>query len=149
MAVAPLNMVRRVAEYALTQIPKEKIILGIPNYGYDWPLPYVRGTTKARTIGNVEAVQLAISHGASIRFDEQAQSPYFHYAQNGVRHEVWFEDVRSYRAKFALIRELGLKGALKAFDGFACYMETEDMRCVMDMDTPADYRKILAALAVG
>ena len=45
--------------------------------------------------------------------------------------------------------ELGLKGALKAFDGFACYMETEDMRCVMDMDTPADYRKILAALAVG
>lgn len=111
MAVAPLNMVRRVAEYALTQIPKEKIILGIPNYGYDWPLPYVRGTTKARTIGNVEAVQLAISHGAAIRFDEQAQSPYFHYAQNGVRHEVWFEDVRSYRAKFALIRELGLKGA--------------------------------------
>lgn len=65
MAVAPLNMVRRVAEYALTQIPKEKIILGIPNYGYDWPLPYVRGTTKARTIGNVEAVQLAISHGAA------------------------------------------------------------------------------------
>ena len=111
MAVAPLNMVRRVAEYALTQIPKEKIILGIPNYGYDWPLPYVRGTTKARTIGNVEAVQLAISHGAAIRFDEQALSPYFHYAQNGVRHEVWFEDVRSYRAKFALIRELGLKGA--------------------------------------
>ena len=44
---------------------------------------------------------MAISHGAAIRFDEQAQSPYFHYAQNGVRHEVWFEDVRSYRAKFA------------------------------------------------
>lgn len=45
--------------------------------------------------------------------------------------------------------DLGLKGALRAFDGAACYMETEDMRCVMDMDTPADYRKILAALAVG
>lgn len=45
--------------------------------------------------------------------------------------------------------EMGLKGALKAFDGAARYMETEDMRCVMDMDTPADYRKILAALAAG
>ncbi|MBS6956737.1 MAG: LysM peptidoglycan-binding domain-containing protein [Enterocloster asparagiformis] len=110
MAVAPLHMVRRVAEYALTQIPAKKIILGIPNYGYDWPLPYVRGVTKARTIGNVEAVQLAISHGAAIQFDEQSQSPYFHYVQSGIRHEVWFEDVRSYRAKFALIRELGLKG---------------------------------------
>lgn len=45
--------------------------------------------------------------------------------------------------------DMGLKGALKAFDSAACYMETEDVRCVMDMDTPSDYRKILAALAAG
>ena len=48
MAVAPLNMVRRVVEYAVSEIPAEKILLGIPNYGYDWPLPYERGTTRAR-----------------------------------------------------------------------------------------------------
>ncbi len=110
MAVAPLRMVRRVAEYALTEIPADRIILGVPNYGYDWPLPYERGTTKARTLGNVEAVQLAVSRGASIQFDEEAQSPYFHYLQDGVRHEVWFEDVRSYEAKFRLVQELNLKG---------------------------------------
>lgn len=45
--------------------------------------------------------------------------------------------------------EMGLKGALRAFDGAARYMETEDVRCVTDMDTPADYRKILALLAGG
>lgn len=45
--------------------------------------------------------------------------------------------------------DMGLKGALKSFDSTACYMETADMRCVMDMDTPADYRRILAALAAG
>lgn len=110
MAVAPIHMVRRVAEYALTQIPAQKIQLGIPNYGYDWPLPYESGVTRARTLGNVEAVRLAIEHGAGIQFDRQAQSPYFHYTQNGIRHEVWFEDVRSYRAKFALVKELGLRG---------------------------------------
>lgn len=43
MAVAPLNQVRRVVEYAVTEIPPQKIDLGIPNYGYDWPLPFVRG----------------------------------------------------------------------------------------------------------
>ena len=43
MAVAPLNMVRRVVEYAVTEIPPEKIHLGIPNYGYDLPLPFERG----------------------------------------------------------------------------------------------------------
>lgn len=40
MAVAPIHKVREVVEYALTRIPAEKINLGIPNYGYDWPLPY-------------------------------------------------------------------------------------------------------------
>ena len=110
MAVAPLNMVRRVVEYALTEIPPEKISLGIPNYGYDWPLPYVRGVTQARTLGTLEAVQLAIDHGAEIRFDETAQSPYFRYWQYGVQHEVWFEDVRSLKSKFELVREYGLSG---------------------------------------
>lgn len=111
MAVAPINQVRRVVEYAVTEIPREKIDLGIPNYGYDWPLPFVRGVTAARTLGNIEAVQLAITYGAEIQFDESAQSPFFYYWQSGVRHEVWFEDVRSMQAKFDLIQEFGLRGA--------------------------------------
>lgn len=111
MAVAPLNMVRRVVEYAVTEIPVSKINLGIPNYGYDWPLPFIRGTTAATTIGNVEAVQIAVRNGASILFDDTAQSPFFQYSFYGIPHEVWFEDVRSVQAKFNLIREFQLRGA--------------------------------------
>ncbi len=110
MAVAPIDQVRRVVEYALTRIPREKISLGIPNYGYDWALPFERGITRARTIGNVEAVQLAIFYGVEIQFEEAAQSPFFHYFQYGIEHVVWFEDVRSYQAAFDLIREFGLRG---------------------------------------
>lgn len=110
MAVAPLNKVREVVEYALTKIPAEKINLGIPNYGYDWTLPYVKGTSKARTIGNIEAVQLAISQGVSIQFDEVAQAPFFTYVQNGLTHEVWFEDARSIYGKFGLVQEYSLRG---------------------------------------
>jgi len=112
MAVAPINQVRRVVEYAITEIPREKIDLGIPNYGYDWKLPFERGVSKAVTIGNVEAVRIAIANGASITFDELAQSPYFRYQDNvdGSTHEVWFEDVRSLQAKFDLIKEFQLRG---------------------------------------
>lgn len=110
MAVAPLHMVRRVVEYALTEIPAEKISLGIPNYGYDWPLPFVRGETAAATIGNVEAIQIAIQNHAEIQFDDRAQSPYFRYTRDGIEHEVWFEDVRSIQKKFDLIKEFGLRG---------------------------------------
>ncbi len=111
MAVAPLPNVRRVVEYAVTEIPVEKIDLGIPNYGYDWPLPYERGVTAARTIGNREAVEIAISYGAEIQYDETSEAPFFRYVdENGTEHEVWFEDVRSMLAKFNLIKEFQLRG---------------------------------------
>lgn len=111
MAVAPLNQVRNVVEYALTRIPAEKINLGIPNYGYDWTLPFEQGISKAKTIGNVQAVRIAIENDAVIQFDRTAQSPYFRYWKDGLEHEVWFEDVRSMQAKFGLIQEYGLRGA--------------------------------------
>lgn len=111
MAVAPLNMVRRVLDYAVTEIAPDKINVGIANYGYDWPLPFVRGETAARTIGNVEAVQIAIQYGAEIQFDETARSPYFsYYDEERTEHVVWFEDVRSLQGKYALLPEYGLRG---------------------------------------
>lgn len=112
MAVAPINQVRRVVEYAVTVIPEKKILLGIPNYGYVWRLPYERGTTVATSLGNQYAVRLAAENRAEILFDQTAQSPYFYYTdQNGSRNVVWFEDVRSIQAKWELITQHGLLGA--------------------------------------
>lgn len=111
LAVAPIRNVRQVIEYALTEMPPDKIWLGIPNYGYDWILPYQRGR-RATSISNQYAVVLAARYGAAIRYDEQAQSPWFRYVDEvGREHEVWFEDARSIRAKLALIPEYGLYGA--------------------------------------
>lgn len=112
LAVAPLPNVRRVVEYALSEIPAEKIWLGIPNYGYDWPLPFVQGQTRATSISNRYAVQLALRYQVEIQFDETAQAPWFRYRdEQGTEHEVWFEDARSIRAKLALVPEYGLLGA--------------------------------------
>ena len=110
MAVAPINKVRQVVDYAVTRIDPAKIDLGIPNYGYDWPLPYERGVTAARTIVNLEAVQIAIENSVPIQFDETAMSSFFRYEKDGIPHEVWFEDVRSYREKFSLLPAYGLRG---------------------------------------
>ena len=111
MAVAPLDKVRQVVEYAVSKISPQKLVMGIPNYGYDWPLPYERGITRARTVGTVEAVQTAAEYGAVIEYAPIAQSPWFTYRQNGMEHVVWFEDVRSMEAKWNLVNEYGLAGA--------------------------------------
>jgi len=110
MAVAPLPEVRKVMEYAISRIPKEKLLMGIPNYGYDWTLPYEQGRP-ARSLGNQEAVELAIRYGSEIRYDDTAESPNFSYTTpGGEEHVVWFEDARSIRAKLDLVRELGIRG---------------------------------------
>ena len=112
MAVAPLPNVRAVLDYAVTEIPPEKILLGVPNYGYDWPLPYRQGETRAESLSNQEAIRRAIRHGAEIQFDETAQAPWYRYqAEDGTLHEVWFEDARSQAAKLRLVAEYGFLGA--------------------------------------
>lgn len=85
MAVAPLPQVRSIVDYAVTEIPVNKINLGIPNYGYDWPLPYGRGVTRADTIGNIQAVDIARENGAVIDYDSVSQAPNFHYIKTELR----------------------------------------------------------------
>ncbi len=110
MAVSPIPGIRRVLEYAVTAIPREKIFMGISNYGYDWTLPYRPGTA-ARTVTNTGAVDLARRRGAVIQYDPVSQAPFFYYYDDRRRrHVVWFEDARSMLAKFTLANEFRLGG---------------------------------------
>lgn len=111
MAVAPIDKVKAVLDYAITEIPVEKIMMGVPNYGYDWTLPFVKGVSQAKSVGNEEAVDLARNVNAAILYDETAQAPYFKYVDNqGKQHEVWFEDARSIEAKTKLANSYNFNG---------------------------------------
>lgn len=111
MAVSPIGPVRSVVEYALTEMPANKIMLGQNLYGYDWTLPYVPGGPYARAVSPQQAIDIARINNVPIQYDYTAQAPHFNYTDaNGRQHEVWFEDARSIQAKFDLIKELGLRG---------------------------------------
>ncbi len=110
-AVAPLPNVTAVLEYAVTEVSPQKILMGIANYGYDFTLPFVKGESRATSIGNRQAVEIARLYGVPISYDETAQSPYFNYVDGtGRTHEVWFENARSIYAKFQLLNRLNLAG---------------------------------------
>ncbi|WP_156290379.1 LysM peptidoglycan-binding domain-containing protein [Oceanobacillus salinisoli] len=109
-AIAPINEVRRVLDYAVTAIPPEKIMMGAPLYGRDWRIPWQEGTL-ARTVSPQEAVRLAVRYGVAIQYDQTYQSPFFRYVdETGQEHEVWFEDARSMQAKYDAVKEYGLRG---------------------------------------
>ncbi|MGJ7923273.1 glycosyl hydrolase family 18 protein [Neobacillus sp. LXY-4] len=110
MAVSPIDQVRKVITYALTEMPGQKIMMGQNLYGYDWTLPFVQGTV-ARAVSPQQAIQLAARYNVAIQYDPKAQAPHFNYTDDqGKQHEVWFEDARSIQAKFNLIKEQNLRG---------------------------------------
>jgi len=110
MAVSPINKVKKVLNYAVSAIPSRKILMGMPNYGYDWTLPFVQGSA-AKTVTHVGAVDLAANVGANIEYDTVSQAPYFKYYDSTRRqHEVWFDDARSVAARLHLVNEYNLGG---------------------------------------
>ena len=110
LAVAPINKVEEVVQYAVSVIDPMKILLGIPNYAYDWPLPFVQGQTAAKGMSNNDALNTALERGAEIRFDAVSQAPYFNYYLDNVEHVVWFENARSIFAKLGLVEKYNLGG---------------------------------------
>jgi len=110
MAISPLSEVEAVIKYAVTRIPSNKILMGMPNYAYDWAIPYVSGTS-ARTISNQRALDLALDNGATIMFDTKAAAPYFNYIDNdGKSRVVWFDDARSINSRLELVTKYNLAG---------------------------------------
>ena len=110
MAVAPINQVRRSLDYAVTQIPRAKILQGNPFYGYNWPLPDTPESV-AVPLNLVDVYSLAYRFNATINYDPTAQSPWFLYTDaSGVSHEVWFDDTRSIDVKYDTANEYNLRG---------------------------------------
>ena len=109
MAVSPYPEVKKVLSYAVTEIPSQKILMGSPNYGYDWTLPFVSGRP-ARILSINNAMLKAFDAGAEIQYSDRSKAPFYEYSQNGVDHIVWFENARSTAARLSLINDFSLGG---------------------------------------
>lgn len=111
MAVAPLPEVKDVIAYATKRIDPQKILLGLPWYGYRWPIPYEAGVTRGVSLSFDEAMEDAATHDAGISFDLRSQTPYFTYRTSGdAFYQVWFDDAQSMSLKLRQVANEGLYG---------------------------------------
>lgn len=104
--IASIGFVQRVLNFALTEIPRHKIKLGMAVYGYDW----LAAGGFPETLTYTEAVSRAQQYGVPIIYDQEAQESTYSYIVNNTKHIVWFEDVQSFAAKVQLIKSLQLPG---------------------------------------
>lgn len=101
---------REYVSFAVTQMPAQKIYLGITRLAYDWELPYVEGESFVSSLTDPGVLALANQYGSEILFDEETGISYFEYTVNDNEHIVWFKDARHTMAMLALVDEFGLGG---------------------------------------
>ena len=106
--VGPYTWVQRVVSYLTTRVPREKLILGIPLYGYDWNMT---AGPPARSVRYDQVRELLRRPGASSGYDETEKEAWIRYTDDqGQQHEVWHADARSVAARVDLALDRGLAG---------------------------------------
>jgi len=111
--VAPLDWVRKVMSYAVTQIPSEKILMGMPYYGRTWR-PNGSGWS-SKSFGWAAATQTAAQFGATITRETTLTDPIgiptFKYVdEDGYNRTAYFDDRLSWGTKLDLLDAYSLGG---------------------------------------
>ncbi|MBL0385783.1 LysM peptidoglycan-binding domain-containing protein [Tumebacillus sp. ITR2] len=105
--VVSIGWMETVLRYARTKMPAHKVTAAVSVFGFDFNLTAKRNTYV--TYGM--AMDLAKKYDQDIIFDEKTQTPMFRYTDaKGDKHEVWFENAASIRAKVNLADRLGVRG---------------------------------------
>jgi len=104
--IAPLWWTNQVVDYMVSVMPREKILLGMATYGYDWPEAANGTTVTAEKLAAVKS-----QYNVTERFDLESMSPTYTYVdESGVSHQIWMEDERSLQEKWKLAEDNGLGG---------------------------------------
>ncbi len=112
-AVAGADWVGESLRYALSQIATDKLLIGLPAYGYDWDLTASNieaGSFDAADVSWKEIPVLLKKPSVQQGWDATALSPFLTYTENGHTHEVWYENADSIRKKVELMKEYDLAG---------------------------------------
>ena len=94
--ISPVNWVSDVIAFARSQIAAEKIMQGVPFYGYDWVGQH--GTDIVWT----QAIALTNRYSSPVQWDSASASPWFKYRAGSTRDIVWFENAASVDAKLGV-----------------------------------------------
>lgn len=120
--VAPIEMNSNAPSLTKTldslkgRVEPEKIVLGVPLYGYEWQVTH--DAYQSKTVANTGAIAtykrvrelIANKESVSIHYDPDSKSPWLSYKQNGQIKQIYYEDEKSLESKIEFIHEHDLAG---------------------------------------
>jgi spore germination protein YaaH len=117
--VAGWNWTIENLDFALKVVPKEKLSLGIPLYGYHWftgaPSKENEASSEkpnptADYIGTPNALQLADDYNGKVQWDAEDHSAYLYFYRDQMREWIYFTDLRTFKDRYELVQQNGLQG---------------------------------------
>ena len=103
-AVAGLDWVKACINYTMSVVPKDKISMGVPAYGYIWNLlPHTGSTIFWKNLP-------ALLKGKTVHWSNSTSSPYVKWTDSKGNHESWFENTESIQLKGEYARSVGIHG---------------------------------------
>jgi peptidoglycan-N-acetylglucosamine deacetylase len=112
--IASMSWYRDVVQRALRSIPRDKLVVGIANYAYDWmegrewadPMTYQGALILAQDYRQQEKPEDIVD------FDDEALNPTFWYVDDdGKEHEVWMLDAVTAANQWLIASNYGVRGA--------------------------------------
>jgi spore germination protein YaaH len=101
-------------DYALQFVPKEKLSMGIPLYGYHWfagdPGKDEKPNPTAEYIGQRDIDQYLAAFHPQVEWDAVDRAAWFYFYRDDTREWVFYTDKRSFEERFNLVRQRGLEG---------------------------------------
>jgi spore germination protein YaaH len=105
-------------DYALKVVPKEKLSLGIPLYGYHWytkaPTVDKDGTehpnVTADYISTPDTLRLATDYNGKVQWDADDHVAFFYFYRDQMREWIFYTDKRTFADRYELVKERGLEG---------------------------------------
>lgn len=94
-------------ESYLAHADPKKIVLGVAYYGYDW---LIDSSDRSQNRGVPYAQLVYQSRNSKILWDPAAESPYYNYAENGKKRQVYFENTQSLGLKYDYVNNKNLAG---------------------------------------
>ena len=101
-SVTPLDWYKKVIKYSLDNVDKDKLVIGLPLYGYDW------GENSGESVMYKDAINKVAEYKGEIVRDEKNGGLIAYYTLDGIDHDVWFDDAESVMQKIEIAQNSGI-----------------------------------------